>query len=118
MTAVAASVALIAAGGALLAVAIALPVLGGPLNAPANAALAVGSGLGFVIATIALCRILRRLNGARRGDDGDADGWGGGPGLDPTRPRLPPDGEPDWWPQFERDLRAYLAEHDRVPIAG
>ena len=34
-----------------------------------------------------------------RGDDGDDGGGGGLPGPD--------DGEPPWWPEFEREFREY-----------
>jgi hypothetical protein len=51
-----------------------------------------------------------------RGSDGGADdsdeggrdggGWGGGP--TPTCP--PPDADPDWWPEFERQFAAYVRD--------
>jgi hypothetical protein len=41
---------------------------------------------------------------APRGDDGGDDGGGG--------PRLPEDPEPPWWPDFEREFRAYARLRD------
>jgi hypothetical protein len=63
-------------------------------------------GFGFVV--LALLRISR---GNGPGDDGHGDdgppwrrGWG------PWRPR-PRGPEPAWWPEFERDFRAYASSH-------
>jgi hypothetical protein len=41
----------------------------------------------------------------RRGDDGDDDLGGGGP----------EDPEPPWWPEFEREFRAYADARERTP---
>jgi hypothetical protein len=78
--------------------------------AAASGAIAVGAvvtliafGLG---AALLLARLLERRDTKRRhpgdhGPDPDEDGGGGGgPGGDD---------EPPWWPDFERDLTAYLA---------
>jgi hypothetical protein len=103
-------------GRALLAVTLALLAVGDPLRAPATGGLALASALGFAIVTIALCRVTRRLAaaaGKRHGDDGHG---GSGPGRD--RGPRPPSDEPDWWPQFERDPRAYLEAHEQLPVAG
>jgi hypothetical protein len=103
-------------GGVLLAVTLGLLAVGDPLSAPATGGLALASALGFVIVTIALCRVIRRLAaaaGSRHGDDGE----GGGEGGREPGPR-PPSDEPDWWPQFERDLCAYLEAHERYTLAA
>jgi hypothetical protein len=44
-----------------------------------------------------------RLGGDDSEDGGNEDG-GGGPGRGPT----PPDADPPWWPEFERDFAAYV----------
>jgi hypothetical protein len=42
-----------------------------------------------------------------RRDDGGDDGGEGGDGPD--------DPEPPWWPEFERDFRAYAAARRKIP---
>jgi len=105
-------------GGALLAVTLGLLAVGNPLGAPATGGLALASILGFALITVLLCRVTRRLApvaGRRDGDDGEGGGPGRG-GRDPSP--WPPSDEPDWWPQFERDLHAYVEARERVPISG
>ena len=55
---------------------------------------------GCAAVTLAVALLAAPLMRPRRGDD---PGGGGGGGSDPEP-------EPPWWPQFERDLRAYEAE--------
>lgn len=45
----------------------------------------------------------------QRGDDGDGEDGGGGRRPDPPAPSRPPDGEPVWWPEFEREFAAHVA---------
>ena len=105
-------------GGLLVAVCLGLLAGGGGLSALTTAGLSSVSALGFVIVTINACRVLRRVAPGASGGEGGEEGWGrGGPGPNPT-PRPPSSDEPDWWPQFERDLRAYLEAYERVPVAG
>jgi hypothetical protein len=40
-------------------------------------------------------------------DDGDGQG-GGGQGRGPTPPARPPDSDPIWWPEFERQFAAHV----------
>jgi|SRR5947209_3979692 len=40
-------------------------------------------------------------------DDGDGNG-GGGQRRRPTPPTGPPDAEPAWWPEFERQFAIYV----------
>jgi hypothetical protein len=52
-------------------------------------------------------------------DDGE-NGEDGGPGRGPWRPRSPtgpPEPDPYWWPDFEREFAAYVvrARADRAP---
>jgi hypothetical protein len=46
------------------------------------------------------------------GDDDDSDRGedpgGGGPGV-PSPPSPRPDGDPDWWPEFERAFASHVA---------
>jgi hypothetical protein len=74
----------------------------------AIAAVTALMALGVIAATVAaiflIVRLLERLDADGRGaaaDDGDGDG---GSGVRPA-----PDGDPPWWPDFERGLDDYLA---------
>lgn len=104
-------------GGALLAMTTALLVLGSPLSTVATAALASASVLSFAIVTAGACGLVRRFVVVTGGGEDHGGGGGGSDGPDRTGPR-PPTDEPDWWPQFEGELRAYLEAHERLPIAG
>ena len=59
---------------------------------------------------IAIVHVERRTDHG----DGPSDG-GGGEGGDPRRPRpsppRPSDGDPGWWPDFERQFADYAARH-------
>ncbi len=70
--------------------------------------------IGFAFVALALVR-MSRSDGPDEGggDDGPPRRGGGGP-----RPR-PGGPEPLWWPQFERDFRAYVSAHaGRERISG
>ena len=57
---------------------------------------------GFVIACIG------RPHGRRGGDaDADSGSGGGGGSRRPDGPR-PPGGDPQWWPEFERQFAAHV----------
>jgi hypothetical protein len=43
--------------------------------------------------------------GADDSDDGETGGGGWGRGPSPSSP--PPDADPEWWPEFEREFAAY-----------
>jgi hypothetical protein len=71
-------------------------------------------GVGFI--ALALVRLSRPGGGESDegggGDDGPPRGWRG-PGPKPRGP------EPAWWPEFEREFRAYVRAQDaRTPISG
>ena len=69
-----------------------------------------GSELFFglcAVVTLALSQLVAPLL-RPRGDDGEGDGG------EPRKNGPPP---PPWWPEFERDLRAYLDERERTPSA-
>jgi hypothetical protein len=70
--------------------------------------------IGFGFVALALVRISRP-------DGPDEDGGDDGPprrGRGGPRPR-PGGPEPLWWPQFEREFRAYVsAQADRAPVSG
>ena len=57
-----------------------------------------------------LWQAVRRSDGGA--DDSDESGSGGGGwGRGPTPPCPPPDAEPAWWPEFEREFAAYVNGH-------
>ena len=94
---------------------------GAALSGQVLALLMLGVALGVVLDATWLTLAVAQLDKLDRGsedDDGEGDGGGGGgwPGPAPARPR-PPSEDPAWWPEFERDLRAHLDEHDRAPVA-
>lgn len=53
--------------------------------------------------------------------DGGSGGEDGGGGLEKPPPDRPTDGgdptEPEWWPEFERELARYQAERGREPLS-
>lgn len=70
--------------------------------------------LGCLIAG-AWCAVCSVREWQRRGDaghdegDGDDGGGGGGRRRKPPPPVGPRDGDPVWWPEFEREFAAYVA---------
>lgn len=75
------------------------------LASPAGIALSIACSLLAMAAVIAIVFF------AISGDDGRDDG--GGEDEDPPPPPEDPDGDPDWWPEFERELAAYLGDPAR-----
>jgi hypothetical protein len=79
-------------------------------------AAAVGAAGAIALLTLAagalvLLRIERLARGLQHPDDpepGD-DGGGGNMPPEPPRPSDSGGGDPAWWPEFERDLAAYVA---------
>jgi hypothetical protein len=73
------------------------------------------------IMLVALISAVRHHGGNQgHGRDDDQGGGGGGGGSDrlPRPPLTPPGaGEPDWWPQFERDFARYVASRERAPLS-
>jgi hypothetical protein len=105
------------AGAALWGTACTVIVVLKPHGELLNAGIATAVGAGFALIALSLCLILRRLGVMGTGNDGaDGEGWGRD-ANEPICPQPPSDG-PDLWPQFERELRAYLEEHERTPVAG
>jgi hypothetical protein len=74
-------------------------------SAPANwvTMIAVIASLAIMVA-VAITVASRRAT-RRRGDD-DTDFGGGGGGRGPDAPR-DPEGDPAWWPEFERQFADY-----------
>lgn len=106
----------VVAGGALLALTIAFVTIGASLSVPEAGMVVLAAAVGFVLYTAWLCHIVRRLAKLERGGGGEEGEPGGGwrwSGPDPTRP---PSEGPDWWPEFERDLHAYLEARERAPV--
>jgi hypothetical protein len=109
-------------GGALAVVvlfALAVTVVavdGRQLTAPELTGVVLGAALGWALAAAVLSVSLDRLRALDRGSDEGGDGGSGRrlPEPPPTPPR-PPSAEGDWWPEFERELRAHLQEQDREP---
>lgn len=62
---------------------------------------------------------LQTLGHGRDGEEGEGDDGWGRPGPSPVDPSSPSD-DLDWWPEFERDLRAHLQERERerTPVAN
>ena len=81
------------------------------------AGLAVAVAFGFLLIGLWLWLVFPGLGGLDDGSDGaGGEGWGRG-GPDPGPPHPPSDG-PDLWPELERELREYLEERERAPVAG
>ena len=115
--AVAAVAGAVLAGCALWGIACTAIVVLKPHGELMNAGIAVAVGGGFALIALSLCLSLRRLGVMGGHSDGsDGEGWGRETN-DPSRPQPPADG-PDMWPEFERELRAYLEAHERTPVAG
>ena len=111
----------ILAGVALFASALALVATDGPsLSGSTMAPLVLGAVLGWVFDATWLCLVLDRLAKLSHGSEGEegdgGEGWGR-PGPDRPKPWRPSEG-PDWWPEFERDFRVHVEEHDRTPVPG
>jgi len=62
------------------------------------------------ICVLSLWQAVRRSDGGT--DDLDESGPGGGGwGRGPTPPCPPPDTDPVWWPEFEREFAAHMNGH-------
>jgi hypothetical protein len=86
------------------------------LTTPNPAPISIGFvlSLWLIVVGIVFCVYIRDEPGDERGDDGESPGGGNGGGGPPRRPK-PQDG-PAWWPQFEREFRAYVEQERRVPL--
>lgn len=63
------------------------------------------------LAALVLAVRATRPRGADAHDDDSGHGGGGGNVRPPTRPWEPcGEGDPAWWPEFEREFEAYAAE--------
>jgi len=72
-----------------------------------------GIALSIVCSLLAMAAVVAIVFFAVSADDGRDDGRGGGEDTPP--PPDDPDGEdPDWWPEFERELAAYLGDAERT----
>ena len=87
-----------------------------PNSVVLDAALAVSVAVGFSLIGLWLCLVLRIARIGWGGDGRGGEGWDRDL-PDPPVPQLPSDGL-DLWPQFERDLRAYLETRERTPVAS
>ncbi len=104
------------AASALFGTASAVVVIVRPHGALLGAGLSVAVGLGFALIGLWLCLVLRRLGAlGDGGGGGDSQGWGRET-PDPSGPQPSPEGL-GLWPEFERELRAYLEAHEREPVA-
>jgi hypothetical protein len=102
--------------GALLLVAIDGLALSAQVMATLMLAVALVVVLDATWLTVAVAKLGKFDHGGEDDDDEGGGGWGR-PGADPARPR-PPGEDPDWWPEFERDLRAHIERRDDVRAAG
>jgi len=86
----------------------------GPATTTLGAVLSISVPLVFVLLSTALI-IASRLHHPGPSADEDADsgpGGGGGGWRRPDGPRSP-QGDPAWWPEFERQFAAYVAGRRR-----
>lgn len=72
-------------------------------------ALALIGGV-LLVNLIVLAASVLKVTREQDGEDGDGDL----PLHRPDRPEPGGGGEPSWWPELERELTQYLAEHDRL----
>lgn len=107
------------AGLALLAGALAVVAIdGSALNGPMMATVVLGALAGWALDATWLAFAIDRLvtlgqdGEGREGEDGDG---GRGPEPHPPGPR-PPTEDADWWPGFERELRAHVEARERERI--
>jgi len=108
------------AGIALFALALAVVAVDGPaLSGQMLSVIVLGAALGLVLDATWLAVAVDRLARLGRGEDDEGGAGWGKPGPDPVRPG-PPSHDFDWWPEFERDFRAYQDARDtreRAPAA-
>ena len=105
------------AGGALFGTASTVVVMLRPHSVLLSAGLSVAVALGYALIALWLCLVLRRLGRfGGTADGGGGEGWGR-QRQHSTRPQPPSDGL-DFWPEFERELRAYLETQEREPVAS
>ncbi len=114
--AVAAVVGAALAGAALWATSCTVIVLVRPRGELLIVGIAAAVGGGFALIALSLCLTLRRLGVMGDGSGGSDGADPGGDQHDPSGPHAPSDG-PDLWPEFERELRAYLEAHEGTPVA-
>jgi hypothetical protein len=84
-----------------------------------------GIALSIVLATLSMGTIAAIMVGILRwAGGGDDEDWRGGDDDAEPPPTDGPYGEPEWWPDFERELAAYAAQRDRrrqrddAPLVG
>jgi hypothetical protein len=77
--------------------------------------IAITFGVLLVLFALVILAWVRTDQGAADDDEGDAGGGGGS--SRPSRPDRPrdPDGEPVWWPEFERQFAEWV-EHPQVGV--
>jgi hypothetical protein len=91
---------------------------GEALSGQSMAVLILGVMLGFVLDSVWLCLTVSRLSKLGQRGDGEDDSDGKGPrrpAPEPGSPPPSPSAEPEWWPEFERELREYGERQGRVP---
>ncbi|MGH2875042.1 MAG: hypothetical protein ACRDNJ_04235 [Solirubrobacteraceae bacterium] len=99
-------------GGALAVVAIE----GEALNGPMMAVVVLGALGGWALDATWLTFAIVQLTTLGDGQDGEE---GGDERREPEPPPpgpVLPSGEPGWWPEFERDLRAHADARERTPV--
>jgi len=108
------------AGLALLGVALLIVAAdGAAISGPVMTTIVLGAAGSWVLIAAWLTYAVDRLQKLRHspnGDDGESGGGGGSTAPPPAGPKSPP-GDADWWPDFERELRAHLEDNERTPAA-
>jgi hypothetical protein len=89
------------------AAAVVLMIAAAAQRAPAVVQAFAAASFGLTVLALAI-DVWRCSRGSGGDDTGGDDGGGGGNGRWPPRPH-DPEPEPDWWPAFERQFRAYAA---------
>jgi hypothetical protein len=108
-----------ALGGIALCVAalVVVAIDGSALSAQVMATLLMVTALGVVLDATWLTYAVAQLARLGGGDDDEGGEPRGGPSSDPVVPGPSHEG-PDWWPEFERELRTHLEAREDAPVAG
>lgn len=103
-------------GVGLFALSLALVAISGAaLGGSMMAMVVLATALGLVLDATWLTLAVDRLGKLDRSEGEEGEGWHG-PEPDPAGPG-PSSDNVDWWPEFERELSAYLETRERSPVS-